>query len=496
MGLETMKQTTQQTGEAAASSAELLNRIDAESGPKYWRSLNELANAQEVDELVHREFPSRAGELLDPVSRRNFLRVMGASMLLAGLGGTGCARQPQEKILPYVKPPEWHLPGTPQYYASAAPMPGGYGLGVLVTTHDGRPTHLSGLESHKSSLGAMDAQVQASLLDLYDPDRLDVVMENGNISTWGRFVERMSRTMNEYDSESGDGIRVLTEGITSPTLSWQLEKLRALYPALQWHQFESIGLDNVREGSKMAFGRYMQTSYNLAEARVIVSLDSRFLDEGPGHIRYSRDFAASRDVDAHEDWMSRLYVAETAPSLTGAQADHKETLRFPDIETLARKIADQVGIDEVDIDRAAATRVENTFLQAVIHDLEECHGHGVVIAGEEQPPVVHALAHAINLHIGAVEAGVVSYTDPVETEPVNQMKSLLSLVEDMNAGKVKCLVILGGNPVYNTPADVDFPAALEQLDMRVHLTGNTNETSWYCNWQIPQIGRASCRERV
>jgi molybdopterin-containing oxidoreductase family iron-sulfur binding subunit len=483
MSSETMNMTTNETAATASASA-LLDRIDGQTGPAYWRSLTELAGAQEVDAFVHREFPSRAAELLDPVSRRNFLRVMGASMVLGGLG-SGCARQPQEQILPYVKPPEWHLPGKPTYFATTAPVSGGYGVGVLATCFDGRPTHLTGLEVHKSSLGGMDARTQATILSLYDPDRLDVVMENGAISTWGRFVTAMSTIMHASDAAAGEGVRLLTQGVTSPTLGWQIEKLRALYPSLQWHQFDAENRDNVRAGAKQAFGRYLETRYNLAEAHTVVSLDSRFLHEGPGHIRYEHDFAASRDVEAHPEWMSRLYAAESVPTLVGASADHKVSLRYTEIETLARKIALDLGIAGVQVDEGAAGKLPATFVSAIVEDLKA--GHAVVIAGDEQPAVVHALAHAINLHTGAAAAGLVEFTDPIEPEPMDQFASLKALVDDMNAGKVDCLVIIGGNPVYNTPADVDFAAALAKVGTSVILTDAVNETSWYCNWQVPAV---------
>ncbi|MBI1320092.1 MAG: 4Fe-4S dicluster domain-containing protein [Candidatus Hydrogenedens sp.] len=493
MSSETIKMTHNATAPDPASASALLDRIDGQSGPAYWRSLNELAGAQEVDAFVHREFPSQAGELLDPVSRRNFLRVMGASMVLGGLGSSGCARQPEEKILPYVKPPEWHLPGKPTFYASAAPVPGGYGQAVLVTCYDGRPTHLAGLDSRDllrddvrlltGAIGGMDARTQASILSLYDPDRLDVVLENGSISTWGRAVTALANVMMKSDAQEGEGVRILSEGVTSRTFGWQMEKLRGLYPKLQWHQWEAESRDNVREGSMLAFGEYLDVKYNLAEARTILSLDSRFLHEGPGHIAYERDFAASRDVDAHPDWMSRLYVAETAPSLVGAAADHKVTVRYPEIETLARKLAKDLGVEGVELSEAAAGSLPAKFVEALLHDLEA--GQAVVIPGDDQPPVVHALAHAINIKIGALENKLIDFVESCEVEPTNQLASLKALVDDMNAGKVDCLVILGGNPVYNTPADIDFAAALGNVRTSVMLTDSVNETSWYCNWQIP-----------
>ncbi|MFM1919838.1 MAG: hypothetical protein RLZZ303_1472 [Candidatus Hydrogenedentota bacterium] len=488
MSPDTQNSTLEQP--VTASQAALLERVGQQSGPKYWRSLTELAGAQEIDALVHREFPSQAEVLMDPVSRRNFLQVMGASMMLAGLTSS-CARQPAETILPYVKPPEYSLPGRATYYATNLPIQSGYGIGVIATCHEGRPTHLSGLPESKASLGAISSQVQAQVLSLYDPERLDAVIENGNISTYGRFIADMARVMETLDAHEGDGLRILTETVTSPTLAWQLDKLRALYPAAQWHQYEPCSGNNARLGAEMAFGRAVQTRYNLAEARIILSLDSRFLSEGPGHIRYSRDFAAGRDVDAHEDWMSRLYVAESAPSLAGASADNKISLRYPEIETLARVLAKSLGVAGATVNEAAAAALPSDFIKALLEDFNAHKGLSLVIPGDEQPPVVHALAHAINAALGATtpvdgKPALVEYTDPVEAEPVDQIASLRSLVADMNEGKVACLVILGGNPVYTSPADIDFLSAYQKVGKRVHLTASINETSWYCHWQLPE----------
>lgn len=473
----------------AITGAELLARAEKQSGPVYWRSLSELAGTKEVDTFVHREFPSQAHALLDPVSRRNFLRVMGASMMLGGLAQS-CARQPSEQILPYVKPPEYTLPGRATFYATALTVAQGFGMGVVATVFEGRPTHLSGLPEHPASLGGITPQVQAQILSLYDPDRLDAILENGTISTYGRFVSEVAKLMESLDATEGEGLRILTESVTSPTLAWQLDKVRALYPSVQWHQWEPVNRDSARAGAELAFGRAVETRYNFREARAIVALDAQFLCVGPAQARYSRDFAYSRDVDQHADWMSRLYVAESTPSLVGATADHKISVRYPDVETLARLIARGVGV-QVEVNAEAEAAIDKKFVEAIVKDLTENKGLAVVVPGEQQPAVVHALAHAINAAVGATApvaegaAALVEYTDPVEAEPVNQLDSLKTLVQDMNDGKVKALVILGGNPVYNAPADLDFLAALQKVGTRIMLTNEVNETSWWCHWQIP-----------
>jgi hypothetical protein len=273
--------------------------------------------------------------------------------------------------------------------------------------------------------------------------------------------------------------------VTSPTLVWQLQKLLAKYPKATWNQFEPLGRDSIREGARLAFGEYVDTVYDFTKAKVVLSLDANFLEEGVGHVRYARDFAASRDVDVHLGNISRLYVAESAPTLTGASADHKLNLRYHDVETLARLVAEQLGIAGVAPAEEARATVAANWLGAVVNDLKAAAGGAVVLAGEQQPAIVHAIAHAINTHLGSDRSGLVQYVEPVEASPVNQLASVRSLVEAMNAGQVACLVMLGGNPVYDTPADLNFAEALNNVAVRVHYTADANETTRLSHWAIP-----------
>ena len=461
---------------------------DRASTPDYWRTLEEhdaFANGDHrIEELVHREFPNEAHALIDPVSRRNFVKLMGASMMLAGL--SNCARQPAEKIIPYVKQPEEAIPGKPAYFATAMTL-GGYGTGLVATSFQGRPTKIEGLNEHPSSLGATDIHAQASILDLYDPDRQDTVSHLGNVSTWATFVSGLALQMAGLGNPDGDGLRIFTETVTSPTLEWQMNRLRASLPKVQWHQHDPAGRDNTRAGARLAFGKYVDTLYDFTNANVILSLDANFLTEGPGHVRYARDFAASRDVDANGGTMSRLYAAQSAPTLTGANADHTTTLRYPDIETLARVVAQKVDVQGVSADEVATRELSTAWVDALVADLIGNKGHGIVLAGEGQPPVVHALAHAINEQLGNVgQDSPVNHIESVEAEPTDQQESLAQLVTDMNDGKVAILLILGGNPVYNTPGDIDFAAAMDNVPYRVHLSIASNETSHLCHWLIPE----------
>ncbi|PYQ53543.1 MAG: molybdopterin oxidoreductase, partial [Acidobacteria bacterium] len=265
----------------------------------YWRSLEELSRSDDFEDALRDEFPRQAMALDAGVDRRDFVKLMGASMALAGL--TACNR-PAEKIVPYTKQPEDLIPGKPMFFASAMPL-SGFGTGVLVESHMGRPTKIEGNPDHPSSLGATDAFMQASILGLYDPDRSQVVRHLGEISTWSEFIGALQGPL-----KSPGTLRLLTQTVTSPTLGAQIGQLLTQYPGLEWHQWEPVSRDNVREGMRMAFGGYVNAVYHFDKANVVVSLDSDFSDSGPGHLRYARDFASRRRVRQGATSMNRLYA--------------------------------------------------------------------------------------------------------------------------------------------------------------------------------------------
>lgn len=467
----------------------LRRRLTEETGPAYWRSLDELTKLDEFDEVVHREFPATVTDRLDPVSRRNFMKLMGASMMLAGLAS--CARQPDESIMPYVEQPEEAIPGLPLHFATAMPL-SGYGVGVLATSHMYRPTKLDGLKEHPSSLGASDCYTQAAILNLYDPDRLDGVLHRGVMATWRAFVSGAAAATRALEPAGGEGLRILTGSVTSPTLAAQLRALRAKFPNMQWHQYEPVNRDNVRAGAVLAFGKPVETVYRLDDAEVILALDADFLSRGPGRIRYTREFANGRAARLDGDHrMSRVYAAECSPSLTGANADHKLNVRYAHVELLARVVARELGV-QADVangalDDKALPGAWSGFVEALVADLKAAGAKAAVIPGEDQPPAVHALAHAINEKLGAA-GSTVTHLAPVEAEPVDQLTSLKALAADMRDGKVETLVILGMNPAYAAPADVDFAGALEAMRDKtcIHLTQSANETSRLCHWVVPE----------
>jgi MoCo/4Fe-4S cofactor protein with predicted Tat translocation signal len=460
-------------------------------GPEFWRSLEELAGSPEWQEMMHREFPKGASEWLDSVSRRGFLKLMGASLAMAGM--TACTKQPLEPIVPYVRQPEELVPGRPMFYATAF-MLGGYAAPLLVESHMYRPTKVEGNDKHPASLGGTDIFAQASILEMYDPDRSQTINNVGEVRTWGNFVEAIRGPLNGQKAVQGAGIRILTRTVTSPTLADQMRSLLKLYPQAKWHVYEPVNRDNVLEGAKLAFGQAVETRYEFENADVIVSLDADFLSAGfPGNVRYIRDFAKRRDpeVNLREELidrmgefhgMSRLYVVESTTSATGAKADHRLPMKASDIALFAGAMATFSGVDT----GVAGTRdAAGKFLRAVAQDLQSHRGSSLVIAGDHQPPIVHALAHSINQALGNV-GKTVFHTDPVDANPINQTESIRDLVSDMRAGKVDLLVIIDGNPAYDAPADLNFADALKNtnIPLRVHLGLYQDETAELCQWHI------------
>ena len=428
--------------------------------------------------MLHREFPKGASEWLDSVSRRGFLKLMGASLAMAGM--SACTKQPLEPIVPYVKQPEEVVPGRPLFFATAFTL-GGYASPVLVESHLYRPTKIEGNDQHPASLGGTDIFSQASILGMYDPDRSQTVTYLGEIRSWGSLVEAMRAPLNIQKGLQGAGIRILTPTISSPTLADQLQSFLRANPQAKWHVYEPVNRDNVLEGAKLAFGQPVETRYDFSKADVVVSLDADFLYAGfPGFTRYARDFAKRRNPDAGE--MSRLYVAESTPSSTGAKADHRLPVRAAEIESFVRALDMMLGDDT---DRSMVRAEQQKFLDTVLADLKSHRGSSVVIAGDHQSGVVHAFVHRINQTLGNV-GKTVFYTDPVSANPVNQTESLKDLVADMRGGKVDILIILGGNPAYDAPADFGFADALKStnIPLRVHLGLYQNETAELCHWHV------------
>jgi len=466
----------------------VLGADEARTPKQYWRNLEELADSPVFEEFVRREFPQQAEEWNNPVERRTFLKLMGASLALAGL--SGCVIQPPEKVIPYVKQPEEETPGQGLYFATAFSL-GGIATPLLARSNEGRPTKVEGNPDHPSNAGstATDIFSQASVLTLYDPDRSQTPLYRGETRAWTTFVGEIRGLIEKegdgLKAKKGAGLRFLTETITSPSLAAQLKQILTDFPEAKWHQYEPVNRDNARAGAVMAFGQPVNTTYDFSKADRILSLGSDFLSAMPGTIRYARDYAAKRRTvaealgsrpDAAEQ-MSRLYVVESTPTVTGANADHRFSVKPAEMEAVAQ------GVSGASIVRAAGDI--GSWLPAVSKDLQLHKGASIVIAGDEQPPGVHALAHAANSFLGNV-GKTVFYSDPIEANSVDQTQSLRELVGDIDAGKVDVLIILGGNPAYNTPVDLrlDFNRLEGKVKLRAHLNLYNNETSEICHWHI------------
>ena len=446
---------------------------------RLWQSVDELSDTKKFREFLHNEFPANADKD-SGINRRDVMKLMAASAALAGL--SACTKLPTEKIVPYVRPPEEIIPGVPLFYATSMHQ-AGVAVGLLMESHMGRPTKVEGNPEHPGTLGGTDPYMQGSILNLYDPDRLRTVLFEGGASNWSDFASAMDNARINFGTK-GTGLRILTGTVTSPTLGAQFKKLLAQFPEAKWVQYEPSGGDSGREGTRLAFGKAMNPVYHFEQADVVVSLDADFLTTGSGHTRYARDFSRRRDLaEGPSSNTNRLYVVEPMPTSTGAVADHRWPLRASDVEAFARQLAVAVGVS-VPGGAPSTSTISADAISAIGRDLSAHRGTSLVIPGEHQPPFVHALAHAMNAALGNSGKTVV-YTESIEVNPVNQMDALRELTGELNAGKVEFLLILGVNPVYTAPADLDFGSAILKAKTRVYSGLLSDETGRLCNWQAP-----------
>lgn len=440
-------------------------KLDGDKKGTYWKSLDEVTETDEHKLWLEDEFPHRKD--LPSVDRRSFLKLMGASMALAGM--VGCRNLPQERLVPHVKDPEDRPAGSVQYYASIMPF-GGWGYPVLVESHEGRPTKLEGNPDHPASRGASDVFTQAEILNLYDPDRSQNVTSDGLITTWDEFFTETKRRL---DSSKGVGTAVLTGRVTSPTLVGRLEKMAAKYPGIKWYQWETANND----GQMEAIGNDVVPVYDFQNAKTVVSLDGDFLASNPHTVRYAMDFASRRDPALGED-MTRLYALEAAPTNTGACADHRLPIKSTDIYAVMAIIAGEMGIAGVHA-ALKPSNVRREFIDAIINDLKT--RGGLIYVGDHQPAAVHAIAHELNLRLGHVK-----YVRSQEFRPVVKRDSLKALTEELNNGNVSNLLIFGGNPVYGCHGDIQFADALVKAKHTSYLGFFENETSKLCKWVLPE----------
>ncbi len=457
-------------------------KLAGQTGRRFWKNLDELAATPEFNELMTEEFPRQTGsvfgqsEWVDAVSRRGFLKVMGASLAFAGMAG--CTKQPDEPIYPYIRQPEDLVLGQAKYFATAHPFPTG-AIPILVKSDAFRPIKLEGNPDHPMSKGKSDAITQGTLLGLYDPDRAHDTIYKDQTSSFGNFQTALLQAAKGM--QGGQGLYFLSETVTSPTLAAQWQAVQKLYPNAKFLQWDGVNQDSSRAASKAAFGSYTDAQYRLADADVIVSLDADFLGgiAHPGFLPLAADYAERHSFDAENPTkpMNRLYVVESMASVTGFKAEHRLTLKPSELAGFAGALASGGAGGSFSNPDAAK------FLSVLAADLKSANGRCVVIPGEGASPEVHLAAYRLNASLGAVGKTVV-YTETVAPMPSEQLADLRSLAADIQAGKVQWLVMLGGNPVYTAPADLQFGSLVDRVPYTAHLANLIDETGLHTTWHI------------
>jgi MoCo/4Fe-4S cofactor protein with predicted Tat translocation signal len=463
--------------------------------PMVWRSLEEKhRDPEETRKLAETEFPTSVVEPANLVGRRAFLGVTGAS---AAVAFSGCIRRPVNEILPFTEQVEYRVPGAPVHYATVAERRG-EAIGLLVESHEGRPTKVEGNPVHPASKGGTDAFAQASVLDLYDPDRspaparrVDGAWEE---ASWDEFDKVLAELARSHEGNGGDGLRLLVTPSTSPSVLRMREQVRRRFPGARIHRYASVSDQNALDGARVAFGEHVRPVYALDQAQVVLALDSDFLVTETGAVRNARAFAERRRPASPQDPMSRLYVVEGTFSVTGGNADHRLRLPSSQVEAYLRALAAELvtkhGVELAEV--AGAVRGGGTpkgvparWVKVVAEELATHQGRAPILVGERQPARVHALAWALNHALGNVGASVQLVPAPTAAAGEGDA-DLASLAADLEAGRVRTLFILGGNPAYDAPADVNLAQGLAKDGvLSVHLSTHRDETSQLCNWHLP-----------
>lgn len=460
----------------------------APTGKAYWRSLDDLADTPEFRDWLEREFPAGASELLEG-SRRSFLKLMGASVALAGAAAIPGCRRPDHKIMPYSREvPEEVIPGKALYYATSMAFPGGVVEGLLVETHENRPTKIEGNPLHPVNMGRTSAWAQAAVLDVYDPDRLkDPTFRDETPRSWEDFAAWSKQHFETYNQNRGEGLAFIVDRKPSPTLKAMRRRVLERWPKARWVWYDATEVDEVRRGSEIAFGAPRHELLHLSKAKVIVSLDRDFLGNEPRGVAHHREFAATRRVMCVHDEMSRVYAVESYLSATGGMADHRLRLAPSQVSAFARALYRRVmAITGKGAAAAGASEVPaewNDWLDAITEDLESHLGASLIVAGKSQPAAVHAMVHAMNEALGNVGT-TVTYAEMDEDDAASSAAALADLCGAMRSGAVTTLVTLGANPVYNAPADLGFAEAFKGVATKITLSLDPNETVAASDWRL------------
>jgi molybdopterin-containing oxidoreductase family iron-sulfur binding subunit len=448
--------------------------------PNYWKSLGELARNDEYEKYVEREFPENATEMNDKVSRRSFLRVMGASIALAGFAA---CRRPVQKIMPYSKMPEDVVPGNPLYYASAMPFQGALS-GIVVENHEGRPGKIEGNEMHPASDGNTSIFGQAEILQMFDPDRSRYVRKDGERSSVSAFADFCAN----HFSDTDQNVAFVSEANSSPTFNRLKEQAMDRFSNAQWVTYEAFSEDNALEGTNIAFGQRLRTFNKYDEADIILSFDDDFLNPAAdkNSVENTKRFTDRREVMSTDDDMSRFYAVESTFTLTGSNADNRLRIKSGDIELFIYALAAELSQSVSGL--SAFSGYTNKFsdhewMPVVAEDLLANRGSSILTVGRDHKPELHATVAAMNEALG--NAGeTVDYYDVPHLDDQNNREAFANLVDELNNGSVDTIVLVGSNPAYTAPADLNFEEALSNAGQVVHLSDYYDETSKLANWHV------------
>ena len=469
-------------------------KINEGKGRSMWRSLEDKNRGDEPRDLEAEKPGGFVGEgnLVDPqsmVSRRAF--VQGSTLSALAAGAAGCIRRPVDEILPFSQAPEHVIPGVPSQYATSFSV-GRDALGLLATSHDGRPTKIEGNGLHPASRGATNVYAQSIVWDLYDPDRSKspAMRDDGALVDidLAQFERVLSETATKHKADQGAGLVILSEVRNSPSFRRMRSKVTAKFPKAKFHHYSSINDDNAIKGATIAFGKSVHAVPDFRNARVMLSLDADFLGDAPGAVAAGRGFGPTRAMSSADAPMSRLYVVESNHSITGATADHRLRLPSSRIGAYAAALARALQFKSGGLGQVAGALkgdikdIPAPWIDAVATDLLENRGRAIVFAGSNQPPHVHALVHAINAALGNV-GRTVKYVDVPEADAESSVDAVRSAAAAMK--RASTVMILGGNPVYDAPADLKFAEALGRDGLTsIHLSSHRNETSELCTLHV------------
>ena len=446
-----------------------------------WGSFEELMGDSAFQKWSLREFSEGASEFTDPLARREFVKLMGASLALMGV--SGCHRPPQQKIVPYLEQPELIVSGCPLFFATAMPF-NRSATGILVESNEGRPTKIEGNSNHPLSLGATSIFEQAAILTLYDPDRSKTILHNGQIETWENLTSAWLTEKGRQLSQGGRTLRFLIDSTTSPTLTWQIGQLQKRYPAAKWYQWDPISHEAITEAYGSIFGKPVQPVFELSGADVIVAFDSDFLFDSPFRLAYTRAFTGRRNYQRTDfSNPNHLYMAEPSPTITGSMADRRLPIAGSCIIQLVQAIANKLGVgkSKVELDQPEA----RVWLDESVAQLQSSRERSLLVAGFRQPAPVHQWVHAINVALGNVGKTVSFREIPEPTLPLPS-RGIGDLTRELASGEVETLVIIGGNPVFDAPVNLEFEKNLARAKFSLHLSLYEDETSARCHWHVPE----------